>query len=125
MNTTHSSSLAAEAPAYAQLQRETHDALLAQHPDWILLNGDCPTCDSYDARFAELLIVSLATERAYEHHKASNILREPWRGSWPPPARDLDDPGNFSMPAGYAEARNIVFPEMASAIPKCSHEEFV
>ena len=32
------------------------------------------------------------------------------------PAGDLDDPGNFSMPAGYAEARNIVFPEMASAM---------
>ena len=48
MNTTHSSSLAATVPAYAQLQREMHDALRAQHPDWILPNGDCPTCDSYD-----------------------------------------------------------------------------
>jgi hypothetical protein len=120
MNTTHS--LAAEVPAYAQLQREMHDprkarpagtqfpgtgwiaqlvhtvcsvvaprcdrtgcrqrrsgdALLAQHPEWILPNGDCPTCDSYDARLAELLNVSLAPERAYEHNKASNILREPW-----------------------------------------------
>jgi CelD/BcsL family acetyltransferase involved in cellulose biosynthesis len=35
MNTTHPSSPAAEAPAYAQLQREMHDALLAQHPEWI------------------------------------------------------------------------------------------
>ena len=61
MNTTHSSSLAAEVPAYAQLQRNMHDALLAQHPDWILPNGDCPTCDSYDARFAELLIQTLPT----------------------------------------------------------------
>jgi hypothetical protein len=43
MNTTHSSSLAVEVPAYAQLQREMHDALLAQHPDWILPDGDCPT----------------------------------------------------------------------------------
>ena len=67
MNTIHSSSLAAEVPAHAQLQRKMHDALLAQHPDWILPNGDCPTCDSYDARFAELLIVSLATERALAH----------------------------------------------------------
>ena len=56
MNTTHSSGLAAELPAYTQLQREVHDALRAQHPDWILPNGDCPTCDSYDARFAELLM---------------------------------------------------------------------
>jgi hypothetical protein len=59
MNTTHSSSLAAETPAYAQLQREIHHALLAQHPEWILPNGDCPTCDSYEARLAKLLIQSL------------------------------------------------------------------
>ena len=51
-----------EIPAYAQLQREMHNALLAQHPEWILPNGDCPTCDSYDARFAELLFQSL------QHH---------------------------------------------------------
>ena len=50
-----------------RLQREMHDALRAQHPDWILPNGDCLTCDSYDARFTELLIVSLATERALAH----------------------------------------------------------
>jgi hypothetical protein len=61
MITIHSSRLAAEVPAYAQLQRKMHDALLAQHPDWILPNGDCPTCDSYDARFAELLIQTLPT----------------------------------------------------------------
>ena len=41
---------------YAQLQREMHDAFWAQHPEWILPNGDSPTCDSYDARFAELLL---------------------------------------------------------------------
>ena len=50
-----------------RLHREMHDALRAQHRDWILPNGDCPTCDSYDARFTELLIVSLATERALAH----------------------------------------------------------
>ena len=59
MNATHSSSLGAEVPAYAQLQREMHDALLAQHPEWILPNGDSPTCDVYDARFAELLLQTL------------------------------------------------------------------
>jgi len=61
MNTTHSSNLDAEVPAYAQLRREGHDALRAQHPDWILANGDCPTCDFYDARFAKLFIHSLPT----------------------------------------------------------------
>ena len=48
---------------YAQLQREMHEALRAQHPEWILPNGDCPTCDSYDARFAEVLIQSLSPAR--------------------------------------------------------------
>jgi hypothetical protein len=38
--------------------------------------------------------------------------------------REFDDPGNFTMPAGYAEAKKIVFPEMASAIRKFSHEKF-
>jgi hypothetical protein len=42
-------------PIYAQLQQDIHNALRAQHPEWLLPNGDCPTCDSYDARFAELL----------------------------------------------------------------------
>ena len=112
MNTTHPSSLFAETPAYAQLQREIHNALLAQHPEWILPNGDCPTCDFYDARFAELLITSLATERACEKDKASNIVRGPWLS----PARDPNDPGNFSVPAEYAEPRKIVFRKMASAV---------
>jgi hypothetical protein len=55
MNRTHYASFSAEVPAYAQLQREMHHALLAQHPEWILPNGESPTCDSYDARFAALL----------------------------------------------------------------------
>jgi len=55
MNSRHSTTFAAEVPGYAKLQREIHNALLAQNPDWILPNGESPTCDSYDARFAELL----------------------------------------------------------------------
>jgi len=55
MNSRHSPTFAAEVPGYAKLQREIHNALLAQNPDWILPNGESPTCDSYDARFAELL----------------------------------------------------------------------
>jgi hypothetical protein len=99
MNATHPANFAADVPAYAQLQREMHDALLAQHPEWILPNGDCPTCDAYDGRFAELLNVSLATELALVSH-----------------SRDLDDRGNFSMSAGHAEPRNIVLPEMVPAM---------
>jgi hypothetical protein len=56
MKTTSLPALAGKALAYVTLQREVHDALLAQHPEWIEPGGDSPTCDSYDARFAELLM---------------------------------------------------------------------
>jgi hypothetical protein len=123
MNTTHSSSFAAEVPAYAQLQREMHDAVRAQQPDWILPNGDCPTCDSYDERFAELLTISLATERVRAHRPNNFTNRTKLHtffvshgGNATSPARDLDVSGNFGMPARCAQARKIVFPEMASAM---------
>jgi hypothetical protein len=56
MNTAHSSTLVAEVPGYAELQREVHDALRAQHPEWIEADGKSPTCDSYELRLAELLV---------------------------------------------------------------------
>ena len=56
---------AAQAPAYIALQREMHDALRAQHPEWIQPSGDCPMCDSYESRLSEILSVSLALERAH------------------------------------------------------------
>jgi len=40
---------------YADLQRQMHDALRAQHPEWIQPDGQSPICDDYDSRFAELL----------------------------------------------------------------------
>jgi hypothetical protein len=49
--------------SYAQLQREIHGALRKQHPEWIEANGDCPTCDSYESRFAELLNLFQANEQ--------------------------------------------------------------
>ena len=55
-NTTHSSTLVAEVQGYAELQREVHDALRAQHPEWIEADGKSPTCDSYELRLAELLV---------------------------------------------------------------------
>ena len=45
----------ADVLAYTQLQRQIRHALRAQHPEWIQPNGDCPTCDSYERRLAELL----------------------------------------------------------------------
>ena len=46
---------AAEASVYAQLQREIHYALRAQHPEWVQPNGESPTCDYYESRLAVLL----------------------------------------------------------------------
>jgi hypothetical protein len=42
---------------YADLQEQLHRDLMAQHPEWIDANGDCPTCESYDRRLAELITV--------------------------------------------------------------------
>ena len=67
MNTTHSSTWSAEVPGYAELQRVMHDALRAQHPEWVQSNGDSPICDAYESRFAELLNLSLQFERAHAH----------------------------------------------------------
>ena len=67
MNATHFPSLAAEVPAYAELERTMHDALLVQHPEWVERDGNCPTCDDYDRRFARLLSFFLTFERANAH----------------------------------------------------------
>jgi hypothetical protein len=67
MKATHFSTLTAKIPGYADLQRNIHNALLAQHPEWIEPNGDCPKCDDYDGRFAELLSLSLKFERTHAH----------------------------------------------------------
>jgi hypothetical protein len=67
MNATSLPSLAVEAPVYVALQRQIHDALLMQHPEWIERDGNCPKCDDYDGRFAELLSSFLTFEPANAH----------------------------------------------------------
>jgi hypothetical protein len=44
-----------EIHSYSELQQQIHEDLRTQHPDWVEPNGDCPTCDSYELRLAELL----------------------------------------------------------------------
>jgi len=51
-----------ETRSYTQLQQQIHDALRVQHPDWVEPNGDCPTCESYESRLAELLRLSSPSE---------------------------------------------------------------
>jgi hypothetical protein len=47
-----------EIHSYSELQHQIHEALRIQHPEWVEPNGDCPTCDSYESRLAELLGIS-------------------------------------------------------------------
>ena len=39
----------------AALVQQIHDDLRVQHPEWVQPSGDCPMCDSYEARLTELL----------------------------------------------------------------------
>jgi hypothetical protein len=41
--------------SYNELQQQIHNDLRIQHPEWVEPDGDCPTCDSYESRLAELL----------------------------------------------------------------------
>jgi hypothetical protein len=43
--------------SYAELQKQLHNDLLAQHPEWIGPDGNCPTCDEYDRRLAETISI--------------------------------------------------------------------
>jgi hypothetical protein len=42
---------------YGELQRQLLKDLLAQHPEWIDAEGNCPTCDEYERRFAQLISI--------------------------------------------------------------------
>jgi hypothetical protein len=105
MNTTRSSILVAEVPGYTELQREMHDALRAQHPEWIEADGKSPTCDYYESLLAALLVSHRAHARAHYDHRLNIAETE-----------RLSDAANSSIPVGHAERRNIVFPKVASAI---------
>ena len=41
--------------SYTELRELIRVSLRTQHPEWIDPNGNSPLCDSYEARFAELV----------------------------------------------------------------------
>jgi hypothetical protein len=41
--------------SYTELRELIRVSLRIQNPDWVEPNGNSPVCDSYEARFAELL----------------------------------------------------------------------
>ena len=47
--------MADDISSFITLQREIHEALRLQHPEWVKPDGSSPICDSYEERFAELL----------------------------------------------------------------------
>jgi hypothetical protein len=51
----HFSSPSWPSQEYVHLQRQIHDALRKEHPEWVEPNGESPMCDSYEARLAEQL----------------------------------------------------------------------
>jgi hypothetical protein len=48
--------------SFAELRELIRVSLRVQHPEWVEPNGDSPVCDSYEARFAEILALSYPQE---------------------------------------------------------------
>jgi len=46
---------------YTKLRKQIHDDLRIQHPEWVEPSGECPMCDSYEARLIELLETFMRT----------------------------------------------------------------
>jgi hypothetical protein len=64
METNASRKVTKEVEPYVQLQQQMHEALLKEHPEWIQPNGECPMCEAYELRLAELL--GLFSEREHQ-----------------------------------------------------------
>ena len=62
MKTNTSPVFSGEIQGYVQLQRQIREALLKEHPEWIQPNGECPMCEIYESRLAELLGVPSSSE---------------------------------------------------------------
>ena len=48
--------------SYTELRALIRASLRNQNPEWVKPNGESPLCDSYEARFAELLGLSHSLE---------------------------------------------------------------
>jgi hypothetical protein len=58
---------------FAALQIQIHNDLRAQHPEWVEPDGECPVCDFYEARLAQLLegyVLTGSDESAAAVHRA-------------------------------------------------------
>jgi hypothetical protein len=57
---------------YRELQRQLHKDLLAQHPEWMDADGNCPTCDDYERRFAQLISIFKSQSKITSGQKANS-----------------------------------------------------
>jgi hypothetical protein len=57
---------------YRELQRQLHEDLLAQHPEWIDADGNCPACDDYERRFARLISIFKSQSKTTSGQKANS-----------------------------------------------------
>jgi len=62
MQANTSPAVPGEVQEYVHLQREIHEALLKEHPEWVEPNGACPMCEIYESRLAKLLALSSPSE---------------------------------------------------------------
>jgi hypothetical protein len=63
MKTNTSPAFPGEVQGFVPLQREIHEALRKEHPEWVEPNGECPMCEVYESRLAKLLALSSASEQ--------------------------------------------------------------
>jgi hypothetical protein len=60
---------------YADLVQQVRNDLRLQHPEWIQPNGQCPMCDSYEARLIRLLDASMpAAGTPTTGHRDDHVL---------------------------------------------------
>jgi hypothetical protein len=59
------------ARTYGELQRQLHKDLLAQHPEWIDADGNCPTCNDYERRLAQLISIFKSQSKITSGQKAN------------------------------------------------------
>jgi len=61
------------ARTYGELQRQLHKDLLAQHPEWIDADGNCPTCDDYERRLARLISIFKSQSKSIRSKRRRNL----------------------------------------------------
>ena len=66
----------------ADLRQQIHDDLRRQHPEWVLLNGESPMCDAYEARLMDELseLGVRLTDDARTNGSTSEIKRNDYCG---------------------------------------------